>query len=74
MDKHATLLDAPIKEVLGLDPDFKAQAQRLGFGTLRDIINCNKKQLFEQEGFTMSWWNRLLTYFERHGMLNRLNG
>lgn len=73
MESKTALLDAPIARLLGVSDVFKSRSSTLGFGTLRDIVMSDKHRLFDHPDFDMSWWNELLDYMKRHGMLHLMN-
>jgi hypothetical protein len=53
-------------------PEFKQQAQEMGFETLSHITSVGWGELQRHEKFTYSWFNELVCILEDHQILHLL--
>ncbi|MGF7079744.1 hypothetical protein [Mucilaginibacter sp. UYCu711] len=54
---------------LGMGNAFIEQSERLGIGTLEDVMSLNLNQLKRQKEFTYLWYHDLLNLLKKHDLL-----
>ncbi|WP_257957476.1 hypothetical protein [Parapedobacter tibetensis] len=68
-----TILDQSIAE-LPLSADFKERSTKMGFATLRQVTGCDKHWLHHHLYFSRAWYNELVLFLKKQGLLRMMNG
>lgn len=66
------ILDSPLSELLGVTEEFIRVSGKLGFGSIRQMTDRGWGNLMGMRGFNYGWFNELVRYLDRHGLLGLL--
>ena len=69
--KNPEILSVPIQE-LPVSRLFKQGSERLGFGTLQEILDETTGKLMEKENFNYAWFGELIDILTAAGLLHLL--
>lgn len=65
------LIDQPIS-LLGLSRDFIEASRVMEFGTIKEILAIDPKELVAMEGFNYNWLCELVTFLNKHQLVHLL--
>ncbi|MBK1439814.1 hypothetical protein JHJ32_07455 [Parapedobacter sp. ISTM3] len=69
---HHPVLDSPLSELHGISSDFIRISKNLGFKNIRQMTDRGWGELMRMDGFDYGWFNELVRYLDRHGLLDML--
>lgn len=66
-----SIINQPIRE-LELSQDFIKKSVKMGFQTIRDIMDTKPEDLFNKDGFSYTWLGELSKFLIKHQILHLL--